>query len=108
MNEGMDWGLSGHTFLTERYGGDANRKNAIHIGIAERYDLVVPQAGGPQLMPGDYIHFNGRSSHFSEAAGGLFRVLAKEVRDVKKLPAGYSGRNQIPRPSRALGPQTAP
>lgn len=97
-NETMVWTLSGHTFLTERYAGDANRKNSIHIGIAERYDLVVPQAGGPRLQPGDYIHFNGRSSKFSEGAWGILRVLDKEVPDLQKLPAGYSGRNEIPSP----------
>jgi len=37
-NETMVWTLSGHTYLTERYAGDANRKNSIHVGIAERYD----------------------------------------------------------------------
>ena len=98
MNETMTWTLSGHTFLTERYAGDANRKNSIHIGIAERYDLVVPQAGGPRLQVGDYIHFNGRASKFSEGAWGLIRVLDKEVPDLHELPAGYSGRNEIPKP----------
>lgn len=97
MNETMTWTLSGHTFLTERYAGDANRKNSIHIGIAERYDLVVPTAGGPRLQPGDYIHFNGRSSKFSEGGWGILRVLDKEVSDLKPLPAGYSGRNEIPK-----------
>ncbi|WP_447973410.1 multicopper oxidase domain-containing protein [Nitrospira sp. Kam-Ns4a] len=98
MNETMTWTISGHTFLTERYAGDANRKNSIHIGIAERYDLVVPQAGGPRLQPGDYIHFNGRSSKFSEGAWGILRVYDKEQPDLQKLPAGYSGRNEIPKP----------
>ncbi|MFO0698328.1 MAG: hypothetical protein U0236_03800 [Nitrospira sp.] len=97
-NESMVWTLSGHTFLTERYAGDANRKNSIHIGIAERYDLVVPQAGGPRLRPGDYLHFNGRSSKFSEGAWGILRVLDKEQSDLQKLPAGSSGRNEIPPP----------
>ncbi len=97
-NETMVWTLSGHTYLTERYAGDANRKNSIHIGIAERYDLVVPQAGGPRLQPGDYIHFNGRSSKLSEGAWGIMRVLDKEVPDLQKLPAGYSRRNEIPKP----------
>ncbi|TKB87236.1 MAG: hypothetical protein E8D43_05135, partial [Nitrospira sp.] len=96
-NESMVWTLSGHTYLTERYAGDANRKNSIHVGIAERYDLVVPQAGGPRLQAGDYIHFNGRSSKFSEGAWGIIRVLDKEVSDLQKLPAGYSGRNEIPK-----------
>ncbi len=98
MNETMVWTLSGHTFLTERYAGDANRKNSIHVGIAERYDLVVPKAGGPRLQPGDYIHFNGRSSKLSEGGWGIVRVLDKEVPDLQKLPAGYSGRNEIPKP----------
>jgi FtsP/CotA-like multicopper oxidase with cupredoxin domain len=98
MNETMTWTLSGHTFLTERYAGDANRKNSIHIGIAERYDLVVPQAGGPRLQPGDYIHFNGRSSKFSEGAWGMVRVYDKNQPDLQKLPAGYSGRNEMPKP----------
>jgi hypothetical protein len=98
MNETMTWTLSGHTFLTERYAGDANRKNSIHIGIAERYDLVVPEAGGPRLQAGDYIHFNGRSSKFSEGAWGILRVYDKERPDLKKLPAGYSARNEIAKP----------
>jgi len=92
----MTWTVSGHTFLTERYAGDANRKNSIHIGIAERYDLVVPKAGGPRMQAGDYIHFNGRSSKFSEGAWGIIRVYDKEQPDLKKLPAGYSHRNEIP------------
>jgi hypothetical protein len=106
-NESMVWTLSGHTYLTERYAGDANRKNSIHVGIAERYDLVVPQAGGPRLQAGDYIHFNGRSSKFSEGAWGILRVLDKDVSDLQKLPAGYSGRNEIPK-APAVCPAEAP
>jgi hypothetical protein len=106
-NETMVWTLSGHTYLTERYAGDANRKNSIHIGIAERYDLVVPQAGGPRLQAGDYIHFNGRASKFSEGAWGIVRVLDKDVPDLQKLPSGYSGRNVIPK-SPAVCPADAP
>ncbi|MBP8116294.1 MAG: multicopper oxidase domain-containing protein [Nitrospira sp.] len=106
-NESMVWTLSGHTYLTERYAGDANRKNSIHVGIAERYDLVVPQAGGPRLQAGDYIHFNGRSSKFSEGAWGILRVLDKDVSDLQKLPAGYSGRNEIPK-APAVCPADAP
>ena len=37
------------------------------IGIAERYDLVVP--GGSRHLAGDYIHFNGRPRSFPGAAG---------------------------------------
>lgn len=92
MNESNVFTVSGHNFLTERYAGDANRKNSIHIGIAERYDLVVPQAGGTRLQSGDYMYFNGRSSKLSEGSWGLIRVLDKEVPDLKPLPnAAYGG-----------------
>jgi FtsP/CotA-like multicopper oxidase with cupredoxin domain len=107
MNETMVWTISGHTFLSERYAGDANRKNSIHIGIAERYDLVVPKAGGPRLQAGDYLHFNGRSSKLSEGGWGIVRVHDKEQPDLKKLPAGYSGRNDMP-PARPVCPADAP
>ena len=99
MNESNVFTVSGHAFLTERYAGDANRKNSIHIGIAERYDLVVPQAGGPRLQPGDYMYFNGRNSHFSEGSWGLIRVLDKQVPDLQPLPnAAYGDTRRIPKP----------
>ncbi len=87
MNESHVWTISGQTFLTERYAADANRKNSIHVGIAERYDLVT-KAGGFQVIPGDYIHFNGRTSHFAEGGWGIIRVLDKEMADLKPLPKG--------------------
>ena len=79
MNESNVFTVSGHTFWTERYAQEANRKNSIHVGIAERYDLVVPEAGGPRHQSGDYMFFNGRSSKFSEGAWGIIRVLDKPV-----------------------------
>ena len=96
-DESMVWTLSGHTFWTERYAPDANRKNSIHIGIAERYDLVVPEAGGPRHQAGDYIHFNGRSSKFSEGGWGIIRVYDKEQAELKKLPAGFSNKGDMPK-----------
>jgi len=64
MNESHVWTIAGHTFLTERYAADANRKNSIHVGIAERYDLAVVAEGGvfagqarkpfPQGVSADY------------------------------------------------------
>ncbi|MBI4400491.1 MAG: multicopper oxidase domain-containing protein [Nitrospirae bacterium] len=106
MNESHVWTISGHTFLTERYAGDANRKNSIHVGIAERYDLVT-KAGGFQGMPGDYIHFNGRTSHFAEGGWGIFRVLEKEVPDLKKLPSGTKS-DEIPGAPKSVCPADAP
>ena len=106
MNESHVWTIAGHTFLTERYAGDANRKNSIHVGIAERYDLVT-KAGGFQGMPGDYIHFNGRASHFMEGAWGLVRVLDKETPDLKRLPAG-TAKDEIPQAPTSVCPSNAP
>ena len=106
MNESHVWTISGHTFLTERYAGDANRKNSIHVGIAERYDLVT-KAGGFQGMPGDYIHFNGRSSHFAEGGWGIVRVLDKAVADLKPLPSGTKSAD-IPVVAKSVCPADAP
>lgn len=106
MNESHVWTLAGHTFLTERYAADANRKYSIHVGIAERYDLVT-KAGGFQGMPGDYIHFNGRSSHFAEGGWGIIRVLEKEVPDLKPLPKGTNPLG-IPATPKSVCPADAP
>lgn len=106
MNESHVWTLSGHTFLTERFAGDANRKYSIHVGIAERYDLVT-KAGGFQGMPGDYIHFNGRSSHFAEGGWGIIRVLDKKVPDLQVLPSGTNPLGIPPVPS-SVCPADAP
>ncbi len=106
MNESHVWTISGHTFLTERYASDANRKNSIHVGIAERYDLVT-KAGGFQGMPGDYIHFNGRSSHFAEGGWGILRVLDKQVPDLMPLPKGTNPLS-IPATPSSVCPADAP
>ncbi len=106
MNESHVWTLSGHTFLSERFAGDANRKYSIHVGIAERYDLVT-KAGGFQGMPGDYIHFNGRSSHFAEGGWGLIRVLDKETADLQPLPKGTNPLGIPPVPG-SVCPSDAP
>ncbi|MBS0177645.1 MAG: hypothetical protein JSR20_02650 [Nitrospira sp.] len=106
MNESHVWTIAGHTFLTERYAADANRKNSIHVGIAERYDLVS-KAGGFQGMPGDYIHFNGRTSHFAEGGWGILRVLDKQVPDLMPLPKGTNPLG-IPATPNSVCPSDAP
>ncbi len=103
MNESHTWHLAGHAFRTERYAEKSDFKNAWHVGIAERYDLVT-KAGGPQQMAGDYLHFDGRPSHLSEGSWGIFRVLDKEVPDLKKLP----GREEIPASAKSVCPADAP
>jgi len=85
MNETHVFSLSGHGFRPERYDPDSRVTNALHIGIAERYDLATT-AGGYQQMAGDYLYFDGRSSHLSEGSWSIFRVLDKLQRDLKVLP----------------------
>jgi FtsP/CotA-like multicopper oxidase with cupredoxin domain len=103
MNESHTWHVAGHAFRTERYAEHSDFRNAYHVGIAERYDLVT-KAGGPQQMAGDYLHYNGRPSHLSEGSWGIIRVLDKEVADLKKLP----GREEIPASAKSVCPADAP
>jgi len=98
QNESNVFTVSGHTFWTERYAHDANRKNSIHITIAERYDLVVAEAGGPRHQAGDYMYFNGRSSKLSEGSWGLIRVLDEPVDDLQTLPNKAYGKEGMPKP----------
>ena len=97
MNESNVITVGGHTFWSERYAENANRKNSLHVGIAERYDLVIQDAGGPRRQAGDYIMFNGRHSHFSEGSWGIIRVLDKVVDDLQPLPNQATGKEGIPK-----------
>ena len=97
MNESNVFTISGHTFWSERYAEEANRKNSLHVGIAERYDLVIPEAGGPRHQAGDYIFLNGRNSKFSEGAWGIIRVLDKPVSYLKPLPNKAYGAEGMPK-----------
>ncbi|HXC61646.1 MAG TPA: multicopper oxidase domain-containing protein, partial [Nitrospiria bacterium] len=103
MNETHVWHVAGHAFRTERYAEKSDFRNAHHVGIAERYDLIT-KAGGPQQMAGDYLHYNGRASHLSEGSWGIIRVLDKEIPDLKKLP----GRDEIPASAKSVCPADAP
>ncbi|MEC7641104.1 MAG: hypothetical protein VYC17_03010 [Nitrospinota bacterium] len=85
MNETHTWNLSGHGYRPERYDEDSRVTNTIHIGIAERYDMATT-AGGYQQMAGDYMFYNGRSSHLGEGSWGIFRVYDKLRSDLKPLP----------------------
>jgi FtsP/CotA-like multicopper oxidase with cupredoxin domain len=103
-NEVHTWHVSGHAFPVDRYNGDAMMRNTIHLTIGERYDVVIPAAGGPQKMAGDYMYYSGRASHFSEGAWGLVRVLDKEDKTLKPLP----GHEEIPQSAKEVCPSDAP
>jgi hypothetical protein len=85
MNETHTFVVSGHGYRPERYDRDSRVTNALHIGIAERYDLATT-AGGYQQMAGDYMYYDGRTSHLSEGSWGIIRVHDKLQKDLRVLP----------------------
>ena len=66
--------------------------------------MVVPAAGGPQKMAGDYLYYSGRASKFSEGAWGLIRVLDKKDPSLQPLPS----REEIPSPAKDVCSSDAP
>ena len=103
MNESHTWNVTGHYFRTEQHMAEAQPDNTLHIGIAERYNLLMA-AGGPQKMAGDYLHYNGRVSKLGEGSWGLIRVLDEIQSNLKVLP-GYE---EIPKSATSVCPSDAP
>lgn len=121
-NDVHTWHLDGHWFRKEPQSLSSPPVSTVHLGISERYDLVVPAAGGPQRMPGDYLYGNGRSTKLQEGSWGLLRVRPGTVGDdaagtpasgetpsddvlaLKPLP----GHEVPPRPATAVCPPPAP
>jgi hypothetical protein len=103
MNETHVLSISGHGFRPERYDRDSRVTNALHVGIAERYDLAMT-AGGYQQMAGDYLFFDGRSSHLSEGSWGIFRVYDTPKKDLQLLP----GKSFVPKSKKSVCPKGAP
>jgi hypothetical protein len=88
----------------ERYNEDSLPRTTFQIAIAERIDVVLPAAGGPQKMAGDYLYYSGRASHFSEGAWGIIRVLDKKDPSLQPLPS----REEIPASAKELCPAGTP
>lgn len=88
--------VDGHWFRLEPYSPTSPPVSTAHIGISERYDLVIPRAGGPQQMPGDYLYYNGRAFKFGEGSWGLLRVYD-----------GAGGGGLQPLPGRETAPAAA-
>ncbi len=80
--------LDGHWFRTERWSRTSPPVSTVHLGISERYDLVVPAAGGPQRRAGDYLFGDGRTSKQQEGVWGLLRVQSGPVSPSLKALAG--------------------
>lgn len=104
-NDVHTWHVDGHWFRQEAYSGTSPPINTIHLGISERYDLVIPKAGGPQNLPGDYLYYSGREYKLKEGSWGILRVLDEASQTtLKKLP----GHEAIPKPAQSVCPTDAP
>lgn len=97
--------VDGHWFRLEPYSATSPPINTVHLGISERYDLMIPKAGGPQGMPGDYLYYNGRLFKLREGSWGLIRVYDSAYDgSLQKLP----GRENTPAAAPTLCPADAP
>ena len=103
-NEAHSWHVSGHWFPQDRYNIDSIPRNTFQIAIAEHQEVVLPAAGGPQKMAGDYLYYSGRASHFAEGSWGMIRVLDKMNASLKPLPS----REEIPASAKEVCPSDAP
>ena len=106
MNETHTFVVSGHGYRPERYDKDSRVTNALHIGIAERYDLATT-AGGYQQMAGDYIIYDGRTSHLSEGSWSILRIHDELQKDLKVLP-GNGEKEFKKKVKKTLCPKGAP
>jgi FtsP/CotA-like multicopper oxidase with cupredoxin domain len=98
--------VDGHWFRIEPYSLTSPPTSTAHLGISERYDVVIPAAGGPQQLPGDYLYYNGRSFKLREGSWGILRVLDGSEPDALERLPGLSA--QPPAPSTAVCPPKTP
>jgi hypothetical protein len=104
-NDVHTWHLNGHWFRIEPYSPTSPPVNTVHMGISERFDLVIPGAGGPQGRPGDYLYHSGRIFKLREGSWGLLRVYPPGASDtLRPLP----GRIAPPTSAGELCPGEAP
>ena len=97
--------INGHWFRSERFSLNSRPINTVHLGISERYDLIIPAAGGPQQMPGDYLYYNGRLFKLREGSWGIVRVHeGGSSVELRHLP----GRDTVPEAGGSVCPVNAP
>jgi hypothetical protein len=77
--------VEGHHFRTEAWSRTSPPVNAVHVGISERYDVVIPAAGGDGRRAGDYVFGDGRSSKLREGVWGVLRVLPRASPGLRPL-----------------------
>ena len=52
--------VDGHAFRLEPWSAASPYVDTAIVGVSERFDLVIPAAGGPARRAGDYLYRNGR------------------------------------------------
>ncbi len=104
-NDVHTWHIDGHWTRVEPSSLTSPPVSTVHLGISERYDLVIPRAGGPSGMPGDYLYYSGRSFKLREGSWGILRVRPPgDTAGLAKLP----GHEVQPSPPSAVCPADAP
>ncbi len=90
--------VDGHWFRVEPWSERSPPAATAHLGISERVDLVIPAAGGPRRLAGDYLYTSGRATKIAEGSWGLIRVHDPGGGEIRNLPgraasapAGTSG-----------------
>ncbi len=79
--------FTGHRFRVERFAATAPLTDTTHIGISERFDLVLDGgAGGPNGTPGDYLYYSTIARNFETGAWGILRVHDTLQGDLQVLP----------------------
>ena len=95
MNETMTWTLSGHTFWSERYASDANRKNSIHIGLPSGTTWWCPKRADRGIKPGTTFTSTDAPRNSPRAAGasGLRQGAGRS----EEASGGFSVKGEIPK-----------
>jgi FtsP/CotA-like multicopper oxidase with cupredoxin domain len=98
--------IDGHPFRIEPWNRASPPVSTVHIGISERYDLVIPSAGGTGQRAGDYLYRNGRPVKLKEGSWGILRVLDPVQAQGRLRP--LPGRVAIPPTVGDICPASAP
>ena len=96
--------VDGHWFRAEPWSATSPPINTIRVGISERYDLVIPAAGGPQHMPGDYLYYSGRPFKLHEGSWGWCACTPR----AKAVSCRCPGHEQVPAAATQVCPAGAP
>ena len=78
--------IDGHGFRLEPWSRASPFVDTALVGVSERFDLVIPAAGGPARRAGDYLYRNGRPSKFREGSWGILRVLDRARAPTALMP----------------------